>query len=799
MSKYLIKILAICAFVMLLPLAAVATSLAVVGTREYTLRVDIAGDTNTSASANVLINGQDMDLITVVAGTTVELSFENTGYDFLGWYEGTEGTYKPDAEPISNQARFSLKITDNTDLTAVCISKQYTVNYTGFKEDGVTEISYSKDGYEYGEALDIPTKANEDSIAEFVGWRVVGGTETYTSATFPQSGVVTVLAVWSDTKIVTYYDAQGQVISSSSRYYNSETIGSFNLMSASDAENYVSDGHHFVRFKYLESNVEINADEVERIKNNFNTTPLNIQIVEEKDVYSLKFTGLIETGVEDTNCNRQYTFEENLPTTERAGFNGWTIDGSGDVYTKANFSNYENGATINLVANWSDKLVTFVYADQHSEPERYTKVEFDALTLESFQADAEHITDGYHADGWNYQGSALTDTVLKSMQKGGYDSTPITLTVNEEVNIYNISYIGYLEDGTTEIDQKDQVNYQGALMIPEKANAESQASFRGWRIEGDQSNNLYTSADFIRDHNADVTLVAVWDNALVVTYYNGDTAISTQEYNETTFANFQLKTEDELLALAGAINQGYDFVKFTNKDTGADITAETIETIKDDFANAGKALNISIVQAPIDYTLNISGFVGNEESTIRITVKNYDALTSWNPSRYYYTFNGLRYNSNLYTADQYANLVNAIISQRETTTIDLKAEWTCEIDGVVFDSYSIIGESTTRIDTEDFNFGYASPIIPMETTILEAVFGNVSDGIITLNGAQYSVQGITVYYGASGNEYFTVDGSTSMTYTFANLATSIESFATDSVSDVFTGGELRIYFTLQAI
>ena len=799
MSKYLIKILAICAFVMLLPLAAVATSLAVVGTREYTLRVDIAGDTNTSASANVLINGQDMDSITVVAGTTVELSFENTGYDFLGWYEGTEGTYKPDAEPISNQARFSLKITDNTDLTAVCISKQYTVNYTGFKEDGVTEISYSKDGYEYGEALDIPTKANEDSIAEFVGWRVVGGTETYTSATFPQSGVVTVLAVWSDTKIVTYYDAQGQVISSSSKYYNSETIGSFNLMSASDAENYVSDGHHFVRFKYLESNVEINADEVERIKNNFNTAPLNIQIVEEADAYNLTFTGFNETGVEDTTYSRQYTFGENLPTTERAGFNGWTIDGSGDVYTTADFSNYENGATINLVANWSDKQVTFVYADQHSATETYTKAEFDALTLEGLQAEAGHITGGYHANGWNYQGSVLTATVLQSMQKGGYDSTTITLTVNETVNTYNISYTGYLEDGTTEIDQKDQVNYQGALMIPEKANAESQASFRGWRIEGDQSNNLYTSADFIRDHNADVTLVAVWDNALVVTYYNGDTAVSTQEYNEKTFANFQLKTKDELLALAGAINQGYDLVKFTNKDTGADITAETIESIKNDFANAGKALNISIVQSAIDYTLNISGFVGSEESSITITVDNYDALTSWNPSRYYYTFNGLRYNSNLYTADQYANLVNAIISQRETTTIDLTAEWTCEIDGVVFDSYSIIGESTTRIDTEDFNFGYASPIIPMETTILEAVFGNVSDGIITLNGAQYSVQGITVYYGASGNEYFTVDGSTSMTYTFANLATSIESFATDSVSDVFTGGELRIYFTLQAV
>ena len=795
MSKYLIKILAICAFVMLLPLAAVATSLAVVGTREYTLRVDIAGDTNTSASANVLINGQDMDSITVVAGTTVELSFENTGYDFLGWYEGTAGTYKPDAEPISNQARFSLKITDNTDLTAVCISQQYTVNYTGFKEDGVTEISYSKD-YKYGDALDIPTKANEDSIAEFVGWRVVGGTETYTSATFPQSGVVTVLAVWSDTKIVTYYDAQGQVISSSSKYYNSETIGSFNLMSASDAENYVSDGHHFVRFKYLESNVEINADEVERIKNNFNTAPLNIQIVEEADAYNLTFTGFNETGVEDTTYSRQYTFGENLPTTERAGFNGWTIDGSGDVYTTADFSNYENGATINLVANWSDKQVTFVYADQHSATETYTKAEFDALTLEGLQADAGHITGGYHANGWNYQGSVLTATVLQSMQKGGYDSTTITLTVNETVNTYNISYTGYLEDGTTEIDQKDQVNYQDALMIPEKANAESQASFKGWRIEGDQSDNVYTTADFVRGHNADVTLVAVWDNALVVRYYNGDEVVSTQEYNEKTFANFQLKTKDELLALAGAINQGYDFVKFTNKDTGADITAETIESIKNDFANAGKALNISIVQSAIDYTLNISGFVGSEESSITITVDNYDALTSWNPSRYYYTFNGLRYNSNLYTADQYANLVNAIISQRETTTIDLTAEWTCEIDVANFESFYKINDGMLHKWDNDAFFFNTDSATEMEETLLEVFFGEVSEsGVITFEGVQYKVSSIVIYYENNADSYFNVGDIN--TYTFTDLAFQLDGYKL-SEEETFANG-LRIEFTFEPV
>ena len=183
MSKYLIKILAICAFVMLLPLAAVATTLAVVSTREFTLKVDIAGDTNTNASANVLINGQDVDKISVVYGTTVVLSFENVGYDFVGWFEGTAYTYDPESDPVSEQTRFSLKVTDNMDLTAVCTEKVYTVNYTGFKEDGTTPISESIDDYKYGDELITPSKVNADSIQDFLGWKMIGSTELYKKAT----------------------------------------------------------------------------------------------------------------------------------------------------------------------------------------------------------------------------------------------------------------------------------------------------------------------------------------------------------------------------------------------------------------------------------------------------------------------------------------------------------------------------------------------------------------------------------------------------------------------------------------
>ena len=870
MSKYLIKILAICAFVMLLPLAAVATTLAVVSTREFTLKVDIAGDTNTNASANVLINGQDVDKISVVYGTTVVLSFENVGYDFVGWFEGTAYTYDPESKPVSEQTRFSLKVTDNMDLTAVCISKQYTVNYTGFKEDGTTPISESVDNYKYGDELITPSKANADSIQDFLGWKMIGSTELYKQATFPESGVVEVVAVWSGTKTVSYYNADGDVISS--KYYNSETITDLSLMDLAEAQQYASEGYHVVGYKHRESGVEIDEAELERIKNNFDTTALDIQLVEEINEYALTFKGFVEADKEDVAYNGTYEFDQPLPTTERtgfkgwkiegdetdttfvaanfatyphnsditlvavwesktivynynngqasdsstytkaefdkltalaepnsnkitagyhaegwlrdnvefsdlsslqkenyssdilvltinevinsynltfegleeatngtftygqalptterAGFNGWKINGEGEIVKVANFATYPHNSDITLVADWSSKEVTFEYADGHKVSKPYTKAEFDALTMDDFTTDETHISEGYHAAGWKVGENVLTAESLKEMQGAKYESTAITLVVYEEKDEYTVKYSGFKENGTTPIDQTATLKYGDELMKPEKASAESRAEFVGWKIEGDQSETTYLTANFAAyEDGAQITLIAVWE-----------------EKPETA------------------------------------------------------------------YTLNMEGFIGNAADSITIKASDYSALSNWKPGdRSYYTFKGFNYNGTSYNNENYQALVDAIVAVG-ATEVTLTAEWTCEIDGVIFDSYLEIGESITGFDlNKDFNFNETTSsseevsTIPMETTILEAVFGeNIADGVVTCNGVQYTVQKLSIYYGAAGNEYFDVtkEDWTLEKYTFTNLAGAIEGIdSVDSVSEVFTGGELKIYITLQA-
>ena len=870
MSKYLIKILAICAFVMLLPLAAVATTLAVVSTREFTLKVDIAGDTNTNASANVLINGQDVDKISVVYGTTVVLSFENVGYDFVGWFEGTAYTYDPESDPVSEQTRFSLKVTDNMDLTAVCNSKQYTVNYTGFKEDGTTPISESVDNYKYGDELITPSKANADSIQDFLGWKMIGSTELYKQATFPESGVVEVVAVWSGTKTVSYYNADGDVISS--KYYNSETITDLSLMDLAEAQQYASEGYHVVGYKHRESGVEIDEAELERIKNNFDTTALDIQLVEEINEYALTFKGFVEADKEDVAYNGTYEFDQPLPTTERtgfkgwkiegdetdttfvaanfesyphnsditlvavwegktivynynngqasdsstytkaefdkltalaepnsnkitagyhaegwlrdnvefsdlsslqkenyssdilvltinevinsynltfegleeatngtftygqvlptterAGFNGWKINGEGEIVEAANFATYPHNSDITLVADWSSKEVTFEYSDGHKVSKPYTKAQFDALTMDDFTTDETHISEGYHAAGWKVGENVLTAESLKEMQGAKYESTAITLVVYEEKDEYTVKYSGFKENGTTPIDQTATLKYGDELMKPEKASAESRAEFVGWKIEGDQSETTYLTANFAAYENgAQITLIAVWE-----------------EKPETA------------------------------------------------------------------YTLKMEGFIGNAADSITIKASDYSALSNWKPGdRSYYTFKGFNYNGTSYNNENYQALVEAIVAAG-ATEVTLTTEWTCEIDGVIFDSYLEIGESITGFDlNKDFNFNETTSsseevsTIPMETTILEAVFGeNIADGVVTYNGVQYTVQKLSIYYGAAGNEYFDVtkEGWTLEKYTFTNLAGAIEGIdSVDSVSEVFTGGELKIYITLQA-
>lgn len=193
MSKYLIKILSICAFVIVLPLAILGTALCVTETKSYTLSLYVKGEDRDNAPT-LLIDGEEKNQITVQKNTTVTITFASDAYNFTAWYEGTDVTYETD-KFFSDERSVSFKLTSNLDLTAVVNVKTYNVTYTG--------IEYAfENPYQYKYGQELITKAELGNEA-FKGW-LFNGT-TYTHATFEKSGPVTLRADLGNTVDVVYH------------------------------------------------------------------------------------------------------------------------------------------------------------------------------------------------------------------------------------------------------------------------------------------------------------------------------------------------------------------------------------------------------------------------------------------------------------------------------------------------------------------------------------------------------------------------------------------------------------------
>ena len=101
MSKHLIKILSICALVVLVPLIVVGSAITVTQAAPATLTIYQGGNdgqyAGKSSTISILIDGvpqvdgqgQPVSTITVKKHSTVAVHYEGTGYEFAGWYDGT--------------------------------------------------------------------------------------------------------------------------------------------------------------------------------------------------------------------------------------------------------------------------------------------------------------------------------------------------------------------------------------------------------------------------------------------------------------------------------------------------------------------------------------------------------------------------------------------------------------------------------------------------------------------------------------------------------------------------------------
>ena len=258
MSNKLAKVLLICALVVCIPMFIAGTVLAVYYSRNASFDVAVYidnagrqyGDTQTptitSTARTFTSNADDetaqYDLYTVTNCHVedIQISFNATGYDFAGWFEGTYDEYitalevnAGEVDYITNNAVLTTTTAEHEHLTAVFNVVRYNVDFSfsdpefvpsepsegeepqtppvytdPIPDDGITDYTF-----EYNQEL--PTLANTTNYL-FMGWTIEGDeTNTvYTRANFPvETRDVVLNAVWDDVDLhtftVNYVDIDG--------------------------------------------------------------------------------------------------------------------------------------------------------------------------------------------------------------------------------------------------------------------------------------------------------------------------------------------------------------------------------------------------------------------------------------------------------------------------------------------------------------------------------------------------------------------------------------------------------------
>lgn len=254
MSKYLIKILSICAFVILLPLVVVGAALCVteaIGVKVTVAADGLEGGEGATSQVSIYIGGEKQEESTIVIkkNTEVTVTYEGTGYDFQGWYNGNYAEIAEGAKAVSDKESYTFLVRGNTVLTAVRNIKKYTITYAGKMDDGTTDVNVEPATQEYAYGEQLVDLAPVVAGRALTGWYVAGSeTEVGAVATkvanFEQSGAYTVNPLWDDQMIVAYYKG-AQFIHSD--VVSSDEVATYQLLAGTDEKvvNVLTPGYSF--------------------------------------------------------------------------------------------------------------------------------------------------------------------------------------------------------------------------------------------------------------------------------------------------------------------------------------------------------------------------------------------------------------------------------------------------------------------------------------------------------------------------------------------------------------------------
>ena len=188
MSRKLLKILAICIFVTLIPVAIVGIAMAATLSAPFTVTVQLKGEVeslseyNKSLTLTVNNNQKNSLSVGVKSDDKVTISFEGEAYDVKGFYEGGATAVNEESKPLASKvSSYTFNVNGDRTISVWIEPKTFNITFEGNETASVLT---------YGDELSI---IEDDS--EFRGWTIktapAGVTindTVYNYATFPVSG-----------------------------------------------------------------------------------------------------------------------------------------------------------------------------------------------------------------------------------------------------------------------------------------------------------------------------------------------------------------------------------------------------------------------------------------------------------------------------------------------------------------------------------------------------------------------------------------------------------------------------------
>lgn len=325
------------------------------------------------------------------ASSSLPSSPTRTGYDFVNWNLQADG--------LGDTFTATSTISTSTTVYAQWSGSEYIINFDA--QGGV--VSPTSTVVTYNSAvgsLPIPTKSNYS----FVGWNSqVGGSGAYysSSTVYSIAGDTTVYAQWSGNNYVINFDAQGGVVSSSSKaVIYGQAVGALPTPTRS---NYT--------FLGWNTATDGSGSSYSSGSNYLVGGNLTLYAIWQGNSYLISFN---TQGGTVSSTTKSVIYNEaigELPTPVKSGYTfvGWYREANmvGGLFTAATI--YNLGENVVLVASWSANNYLITFDNQGGQSPTSSKAVVYNSAIGTLPTPTK---DGYSFSSWNTQADGLGSVYL---------------------------------------------------------------------------------------------------------------------------------------------------------------------------------------------------------------------------------------------------------------------------------------------------------------------------------------------------------------------------------------------------